>query len=1367
MLGEVMLMRSLDRVTKVLSLYEVKACYDIALIRLHTHLDMNDQLRVDSNIYRFIYGDSKNGEASANTLNYRYRSVEDLTKTYKAFPKDSYLDIVEKDIINCYKTFFAGYYTLHKTTPRYGGSDITENMLLEALKMTRREVTKIVMKLFHGETIYTLLLETPIGKDGLYKRATGKFYGSYKDDIGDIDYVSFHDFLIRKNSRIQSMDLYVDIQGLVFHCLGQYFSEVKRNPSIQQKYALYSVRDVETSKGTMDKSSRDLLEMKYMEVPNYSLTKLFNMCKELDSILFTKRNTSTFCYSILEWFADYISLDIKQYIQSVQNTNKLPQFTSYQDSFENTVLLKKTPIIISDDFTAKIEAAKKVFTELYENWYMQKTSSIERSKINRLCELCESEYVHCLIDYNSNTHWGSKKKKTHGVLDVSNVSDNQGVNHYINLEYYTKVPEDLRENYTSIKPEEVAIYTDPYLQANVKDDSRSFIKRGKAQGDSTELKYVLLPAGWARIQQILAIFQEFDELLIKLDKAGATVQEVLPAYYNNIPCTLDGALNYVLQEKRVAVFDTTNNPLFDGNLLHTCSETLEEATTFDWSLPKWFKEPDSRGTGVDMDLVKTTTNLCGLGKDHYPRYLESILFGMVSQAFPRSIADNGTCYYFTEEITESLSSEEIGVYGGTDYTKLMTRFGCVYPEKKMHTDFKMQETNIEQTNLFNDEFMQLLQDTGLGGNLDEIFETLDNFKPTEYKIDLRKEFFTENNANSLYTLTLLAMLLCNEFATYKTNNYSCDYVGLNQATKKTWTSRVNKTFVNNFKELHTETVRDLGPRVEDVITKIAGAFQNIFNEDPNLGALRDESKFILANNCKAMDVIDIICRNLLVNESLCIPALAELAPDVIKKRLLEAKTSLKPFTYYGRNYIPVIASVDMIIFNGERYHVEVKDSYMYAVPRNPENNKLFKVYLDGQSLPGIHFDEGWKRFFKVTQNNGAIRYLYQYWETKVRELVSEMCKNTFTETVIPITFTTKSVWQLVRYMFCKQEINEIGFTRPITVKETNVPDCSNYTDPVYAPSAIITEVCRQVTNINGEIEEVFEYYWTLDDKYPVALDYLVAWNNSTMFLEAFADVHQLSYTLHKVAVDPKYRYDKEYKDYLCQGFAALLWEQSPKADTAVGHLDLAAMMAVDTDTAWTDVAQESYSPYRPIRWDNPMLIGDKFYNQKCKQLSNLQSEGVRHFINADNIAYHTGTSYVCGLPELLRNFKHKLDDIQSKSLFPVKGVDDLAADADEKMKIYNMHRDAIKRFVDEHRTSLNAMRIGTEKSGRSLQSERFYRVNNWIRDPETGILCKLSGVPYMIMQGNLVGFLYHIGYWICIDRKNPENITYKVYEELR
>lgn len=1356
-------MRRLDKITRIVSLYEMKALYDIALILKHTQLDYtnSNQLRVESNVYRFIYGDSDSISESLTTLNYRYRSVEGLSKTHDALMGKCYMDVVEADILSCYSGFAEVYFNRVGSTPRYGSYDITQTAILNALTELRKTVTELMLKLFHGETVYTLLLATPVGRQGLYSRATAKFYGLHKEDIGDTDYASFHDYLIRKNSRILNMDSYIDIQGLVFYCLGQYFSEVSRNPSIQTKYMLKSAVDIETRKGIMDKSGRDLFELKSDSIPNYSLTKLFNLCRELDTSLFVKRNTQVCSYSILEWYAEYTSMDIKQHIKKVQNLQKLPAMSEYRDSFENLILLSNSGTKISEDFTAKIGFAKDIFSELYENWYLQRSSKISRTKINNLCALCEKIYNHCMIDYSTNTHYGSQHKIINGVLDVSNVyskKDANAANHYVNLKYYTSVTEELRDNYTSVRPEEVAVYLNPHLQANVRDEASSFTKGA----DTIEFNYVLLPAGWKRIQHILSIFQELEDVTAKLHKIGASIYDIIPAYYNGMPCTLSGALDYVLQERRVSVFSSSTNPLFDGSLLTLRSSSLEEATTFDWSLPKPFRDPVAENPVTDIDLVKITTGLCGLGRDHYPKYLEAILFDVMALAFPESIADWGTGYGFYDNIVDHTLSNSIGTYSNTDYTSFMARLGCVCPEKSNVVDFKLNDTDMEQTDLFNDDFLTLLQDVTSGISLENLLENLEDTQTIDYRIDLRKEFFTKNNVNSLYTIVLLLMLLCDEFTRYKTNSYNCKYIGLDQATKRTWTSRVNNKVVSSFKEIHTPTVRDLGPRVEDVIGKIAGAVQCVLNEDTKLGALKDSSQFILTKDSISVDIIGIISNMLLEDESLCIPALSELSIDTIKRRLLGAKGRLKPFTYSSRNYVLAVVSVDTIIINGEKYFVTVEGNYMYATPKNKSNTNVYKVSLYGQSLVNIQLDDGWKQMFRMTQNNGAIKYLYRDWEPKVRELVDEICRSVYDMSITPIVFTTKNVWQLIRYVFCHDNTYDSGYNRPITVKEVNILDNTSYTDPQCPPSSLITETCREVTNTQGEIEEVYEYYWSMENNCPVVLDYLALWNNAAMFLQAFGDIHQLAYALQKVAIDPKYRYDKAYKDYLCQGFIQLLWEQTPEMDSPIQVLDYAALMATDTD-----IYRDTYSPYKPIRWNNPELEGTPVYEEKCKQLFNLQSEGVRSIINADNITYHTGTSMVMTLPELLPKFRHKIDAIQKIPLYDVKGIDETAATEEEQSKLYNLHRAAIKQFVAENRTALNAVRIGTEKTGRSLQDERFYRANKWIRDQETGILCKRENVPYMVTQGNLIGFLYHLGYWICIDKTAPDKMQYKVYEEMR
>ena len=128
-------MRRLDKITRIVSLYEMKALYDIALILKHTQLDYtnSNQLRVESNVYRFIYGDSDNISESLTTLNYRYRSVEGLSKTHDALMGKCYMDVVEADILSCYSGFAEVYLNRVGSTPRYGSCDITQTVILNAL----------------------------------------------------------------------------------------------------------------------------------------------------------------------------------------------------------------------------------------------------------------------------------------------------------------------------------------------------------------------------------------------------------------------------------------------------------------------------------------------------------------------------------------------------------------------------------------------------------------------------------------------------------------------------------------------------------------------------------------------------------------------------------------------------------------------------------------------------------------------------------------------------------------------------------------------------------------------------------------------------------------------------------------------------------------------------------------------------------------------------------------------------------------------------------------------------------------------------------------------------------------------------------
>ena len=1317
-------MRNIKQIENNLSLYEIKACYDIGLISLHTTLDNNDKLRTLNNVYRFIYGDTNSPEDhDTSTLVYRYRSVKDLDNTAKELPEYSSLDIIEYDI----QATYIDRYGANSKAPQYGTTVITEDVLKAALGTLRKTVISLLLKLYHNETVYTLLLQTPLGRYDLYQRVTKNFYGMHKEDIYDMDFSSFRAYLLRKGTRIQDMEQYIDIQGLVFFTLKQYFSEVKARPEIQQKYALYSAKEIETSKGVMDRSSRDLLEMKETVIPEYSLTKIFTMCRKLDESLFLKRHESNISYSILEWYAEYLSGGLREHLQDVSGCKNRLEFSNYQTCFENTVLQRQIPSPARDDFSLKINAAKEIFKFLYEKWYLQKESTISRANINKLCAMCEHLYNHCVINYDTGELL-VKERKTNGVLDIS--SKNPKSNHYINLEYYQKAsPEDCKK-YTCITFEDISIYLDPNIQAMVAESDMEIQKDADNYSSRKDFKYVLLPEGVKRIREIMDIFQELEEVARKVEKIGATLQELLPAFYNGKPCTLDGALTYVLQEKRTPTYKTSDNPLFDSGMLLRYG-TPEDSVVFDWSLDKWYKDYTNTNIQAGVSLTTATSRLIGLNPKHYPRYPESMLFTLLTQAFPDSIVseDNENHYIFMDNNELTMYSGEdgstIGVHEGVDYDAFATNIGCMFSQ--------------EQEDLFKNLAMDLPEEFS---GIAELFNS-NTTTFSSYRVDLRKEFFTQNGANSLYVIFIIAIMLFDELNTYKTNSYSSKYIGLSAHNKVHWSKFVN--------EVHNGFVRDLGPRIDDVISRIAPIIQKFINSDISLSNLHDYEVDNHPDRCVATSIIAMILEPLKI-KGIDVPSLAEKSIDDVRKRIVNSRHLIEPLIVKGTRYILSIASIDRIIFDGDKYDVVMDGNTMYAVPYKQDLSKaVASVPLSFTVHTPLKMGEGWKHFFSMTQNNAALRYTYDVWEPAVKELIRQLCKvhySTSTLHTVPLILTTRNIWELVRDIFGSIEPNSL---------ECSDPDCP--------PSKIIEEMTHEVTNPNGFTETVYEYYWRLHNdgsEAPYVLDYLIAWNNSRMILESFSDVHQLAYALSCITKDTKYMYNSEYSEYLSQGFSELIDCKLNNGNTMPTELNWAVMVKA-TDNG-SSAEYDGYCPYRNIKWSKVLNDVEKD-TAMLKRYNAYQSAGVKAYLDDPELIPRPGTEIAIPWDEVLQTFLFKINSIKEKSLFPVKGIDESAADISTKIKIYNFHKNRIAAFVAKNKDILNTIRIGMERTGKSLQSTKFYRSNKWTIDSDTGILTQQGGVPCCVSKDNTIGFLHYLGYWICLQSNNPDNITYCFYSD--
>lgn len=1388
-------MRTISKVIdSELNLHEMKACFDIALIKLHTYLDTNNKLCRKNNIFCFIYGTSSNmNNDTRNDLNYRYRGVSALNSVFDAHKDDvdfNMIDVVALDIMDAY----AGYCVVnHKSnnTVQYGNLTITTEVMADALLKLKQEVIKVILKLLHGETIYTLLLDTPIGRDGVYNQSAGKFYGDRRDDVSDMNYSSFRDYLIVHNPKIRELPVIVDIQGLVFHCLKQYFADVMRTPDIQQRYALYSARDVETRKGLMDKSSRDLLEMRDTHLPDYSLTRLFEMLRKLDGIFFHKRNCGV-VYSILEWFAEYTSSDILKHINTVQqnrthnaheiaygaNADK-PAFSRYQETFEYRVLLRKYDGGAEDEFMEKIMSTRKVLTLLYEEWYLQKDAKISTEKINKLCALCERLYFHNYKDYRTGKMYGSTKKIKNGVLEVTIESDKRPT-HYINLVEYRQLMNNggvtrLKE-YTCVPKDRVELYLDTLIQTNINDNQSMFDYSGiREQGNA--LEYILLPEGVTRIKDILKLFQELDIVASKLEQCNASLYEILPAYYSETPATIRGALQYALQEKRIASFTPSSNALFDDKIFNDTRVRREDTVVFDWSIPRTTELTDSSNKPV-QSLADVTKTWLGLSNAHYLKYYESVLYNIFLMAFPNSLREGESHkYYEFRNTVAEIPPDKFGTSTSCINGKQLTDYDLM--AKELHIDF-YEPKEKASSNFMHDTDMRVAMDTAdaiawasmlIGGSVEDVTMAVSKPEIEPYRVDLRREFYASCTVNTLYTIFCLFSLLYKEYLKYTSKNYYCQYAGYYD-DKTIWGTKIP------WDNIKSTAVGDMGPYLCNTIKNIKEVHDVVTNKHTGL-----------ATEEKYLPYLELLTSHLDKDVTVSIPALAELSPDMIQRRLL-SKRWHKPDISNGLCFVAV-ASTDMIIFNGRRYDIACytnSQGYvttLVALPTDVEDSDIPNIkcasvditqyHRDGilsTNVFGITICDSYKALCKATKNNRLFYYLTAVWDEIVADLVCEIVQIEYASEISRIlgyqnkevirsnlrVFTATDAWMIFKSLFANDPVKGINDAQLHSVIQSEVPLATD-TDVTYRP----------ITN----------YYWRLDEQgVPIILKHLTSWNSASLIIRSLADVHQLSHALNTLAKDKILKNYKEYTEFVSGLFVDLLWEHRAGEDTrnatAVARLSANAFLQAgnsDQDSTEETTSLWKYNSYRPIYWidkDVPTAIHKSLTSGQAQYITDMLT-------NASNPVIGTTPKNVkWNINDNLKELLSRIAQIQDNEVFPVKGVTNtIDHEQDmEAIKIYGMYRNDIAEYVRVHRDAFKAINIGalgiTSRS-KSLQSERFYQTNHWFMDAETEIMLKNKSpmIPYSTKDRsrNKFCFLHHQGYWICIDQATTE-ISHIMYEEL-
>ena len=157
-------MKHISDLSDSISTDEMKACVDICLINKFSRITnaVDNTIRYMDNVYRFIYGDTNDVNAETITLNFRYRNVSEYGNLRANHGNCDCMTAVLCDIKDAYND-----YVKNRGIPTYGGIKITEIVIDNAITDLRKELINTVFKLYTNETIYTLFLDTPIGRNGI------------------------------------------------------------------------------------------------------------------------------------------------------------------------------------------------------------------------------------------------------------------------------------------------------------------------------------------------------------------------------------------------------------------------------------------------------------------------------------------------------------------------------------------------------------------------------------------------------------------------------------------------------------------------------------------------------------------------------------------------------------------------------------------------------------------------------------------------------------------------------------------------------------------------------------------------------------------------------------------------------------------------------------------------------------------------------------------------------------------------------------------------------------------------------------------------------------------------------------------------
>lgn len=1352
-------MKELSNISKSLSLLEVKALFDIAMLSRYTKY--SDHLMRANNVYRFIYDKGYSG------LQYQCRYLKDLYETRNQLGDYSSIDIVANDILRAYDT----YKNVYQRDTSYTLDDIRN-----AIEILCTDVKNLILKLFHGETVYTLLLETPVGYSGVYQYTKG-LYGQLRIDASQSNFYAFKDYLITKDLSVNNIveeDAMLDIQGLVFNLYPQFISTAQTS-NLQENYTLNSVRDVKTANGVLDMSTRKCIEEK-LTGEDFSLTDIFNDLYKFDSVLFIRRHTDLPAYSVLDWYINYTSSAFKKSLLELQeqtlNTNI--NFISYINSFECSRLVGYSiGSSIGQDFQKKISIANAVMSYIYETIYTINSVNDFRVTLNYLCSFIEKNYMHYTDTRITNGFFEAEEGTIPDYINLSLMKNNPS--------FYTK------ETLDSVN---LFMENTLYSKISSKESNNSqFLSSKNSYSDDC---YVLTPSGWDKLNRFLDLLKKLDDLVEKCKSYGASIEDVLTSYYTFMKEYDNGSCkNYTLRGSILSAFnnklyyyctDVKDNPLFEDKIYkHYVQDyyaTPQKEPLFNWQLQSIYSGRKLVYNDTTNRYIQDMQMLSCLNKTEYYRYLEAGIFSLLTIAFPESIDYNRDDGYYSLDMNISLTAD----------------FSCVAPQFKPLLEYL--GINIGDTDI----------DIDAIGSLEDfeklLLDSLDNI--VDY--DLQKEWFANAIPQRFVSVFILVVLLCGEYLSYCSNDYTNTYLGItNKFNKRCWTSIVNNVKAQTFGYRGywlSEIISGLKLGIGMMLIKKLG-----LNTNDRMSIVRLGTTFIQQVNY------------ILSGSNVDFIKLMESSVTIISDKLWNEIKKPMVVTINGLDYHLCFIGIDTILLDGEVYTLKLYDSPVTSKCTlsliDSDKNVVYSINVGSDSFKiNLKLDNYFRELIKSIDSTILIRYIRSVWEPTVVLLITEYAEKNNVR-ILPIT--TSDVWNVLVSSFCMEYdrhplyINGTKLSEPcVTAKAVDLNTALRGNESGY--NRYVSEFSLLKRLVHGNDLMVVEkdkegfstFYWrfiSFDGKSihntPFKSEYnqandivclnpilhlLSYWNQSKTLLECYGPAHCVAYLLNSLEHNPKHRYNVPYKKYVRSEIVPstfIKYNVKNGIKTPIDKLCSDILFQSGTKTPLihymnSDNSQEithKEKLYRPIYWTKGESCS-KPIQTYCELAFQDQTQSYRDMLLSDHLLNSDRPE---NIQEVMQEAYTTLDSIVVSLPFETKvTASDSVDDLRETLKTwFNSKSSALNTFVYENQTKLNMNDLGSFRPvGKTMREEPWFRGNDYCVNSD-GWVCYKDGVTprgKLIFDDNtsvrMCGFLYRTDVWIVItlgETETDDVITVRNY----